>query len=244
MTTRLHRKLFSICFFLFGQVMVFTSLYRNEAVLMVVFYPTISIKGYRITDLFSHGIFNISWNHADCLWLSVRRWFSDGSAQVWPGSSGCTVFSPNSTFFALLSGSLGDFPWHPPGYTGLTLMFFSVLFPGQGERAVFNQGIFHPLDCRADRAFTDPIFRHLRSIVRYFRKYFRVLYRLSSAVNLGGLPPFLCNASNSFWRIKSMVWNVSGLTPYNSLKRTAWAFAAFFPFPCHHYIILAIIKQV
>jgi hypothetical protein len=45
----------------------------------------------------------------------------------------------------------------------------------------------------------------IRSIVRYSRRYFRVLYRLSSGVNLGCLPPFLCNASNSFWRIDSMV---------------------------------------
>jgi hypothetical protein len=45
------------------------------------------------------------------------------------------------------------------------------------------------------------------------------MYRLSSAVSLGGLPPFLCNASNSFGRIKSISSKVLGFTPYSRLKR-------------------------
>jgi hypothetical protein len=39
--------------------------------------------------------------------------------------------------------------------------------------------------------------------VRHSRKYFKAMYSLSSAVSLRGSLPFLCNASNSFWRINS-----------------------------------------
>ena len=54
------REFFIICFFLFAQLMVLTSLYRNETVCMVSFYPLvskISVKGYRITDTFSYCFF-------------------------------------------------------------------------------------------------------------------------------------------------------------------------------------------
>jgi hypothetical protein len=48
-----------ICFFLFGQMVFLTCLYRNKTVPMIGFYPQvskISVKRDRIADAFTYGI--------------------------------------------------------------------------------------------------------------------------------------------------------------------------------------------
>lgn len=72
--------------------------------------------------------------------------------------------------------------------------FLFSFFPRHGKSTVLYRCVFHPLDRRADCALADTVFCRDAVLVRYSRKYFKVMYGLSSGVGFGGLPLFLCNA--------------------------------------------------
>jgi hypothetical protein len=68
------------------------------------------------------------------------------------------------------------------------------------------------LDCQADRTLRTPYSSAMLSILRYSRNYFKVMYRFSSTVSLGGIPPLLCNVSRSFWSIESITYRILSRT--------------------------------
>jgi hypothetical protein len=109
--------------------------------------------------------------------------------------------------------------------------FLEDFLARQFERLIFHRSILNSLYRFADRAFADGVFRSDAFIVRYSRKYFRAMYRLSSTDCLGALPPCRCSLSNYFWSIDFIISHGSGFTPNRRLNTLSLAPCAFFPVP-------------
>jgi hypothetical protein len=94
----------------------------------------------------------------------------------------------------------------------------STLFPGNANvPSSTNVSSTHWI-ARQTVPLHTPYSAAMLSIVRYSLKYFKVTHNLFSGVSLGGFPPFLCIALNSFCRTDSILLNVAGFTPYSRLK--------------------------
>jgi hypothetical protein len=133
-------KFLSICFFLFGHLIIFTWLYRYETGFMVLFYSPVFKQRRDIEWLIPFPMVSLYTLKACSL-----PYINDfQGVALFPESY---AFWPSIGRFRGLSITLLNWLW----------CSFQYFFPGQSTAAVFNQAIFHPLPGRP--YLTDTLFR-------------------------------------------------------------------------------------